>query len=379
MFDELSEKIYDYSNVLLSTATLKRFFGVVQFEGVPSTQTLDTLSSFLGYANWRDFKTSKKLRTRKKVNLTFSRKSYYVTAGFLLSLVVITILSNKTLNRSISEEKISFSSRPVTNNYPNSVVFDFDLGGVRSEDIKIQQYWDPTKTIEIQPEQKQATGIYYFPGYFRAQLIINDQSIREHDLFLKSNGWLGMIEYDPVPKYFEMGKPKYGELSCPISIRSEIEKSSDRLVTSFHYIDDLGDISGDHFTLSSTIRFQYDDKWAVCHTTRIYLIGTTGAMIIPISKIGCSSDNNLMLNDLYLSGKEHDLSALSTDFKIPRTIVIENRGKEISAFIDDEMVYQGRYLESMGYLVGLRYKFVGIGQVNDIRLLDQNGIEVPLD
>ena len=377
MFDELSQMIYESCRVRLSTATLKRFFGVVQFQGLPSTHTLDTLSTFIGYTNWRDFKTSKATKRRKKLNLNFSRKSYYVTAGFLMALALITILSNTTLDKSVPLENITFSSRPVTITYPNSVIFDFDLAGTQIDDIRIQQYWDPTKTINIRPHQQQATGIYYFPGYFRAKLIINDQSVREHDLFLKSNGWMGMIEYDPVPKYFEIDSIN-ARLSSPGLIRREIMESGDRLVSSFHYINDLGNVSGDSFTLNSTVKFVYDDKWAVCHTTKIYLIGTTSAMIIPFAKVGCSSENNLMLNDLYLSGKEHDLSGFGTDFSTPGRIQIKNRNRNISVYIDERLVYQGTYQESMGKLVGLRYKFVGVGEVKDISLLDQNGTEVGL-
>src|SRR6201985_3514960 len=53
----LSEKIQERTGVALSHVTLKRVWGKVKYESLPNTHTLDTLVQFLGYANWRDFKS----------------------------------------------------------------------------------------------------------------------------------------------------------------------------------------------------------------------------------------------------------------------------------------------------------------------------------
>src|SRR6195952_4730301 len=53
----LSEKIQEKTNVALSHVTLKRVWGKVKYESLPNTHTLDTLVQFLGYENWRSFKS----------------------------------------------------------------------------------------------------------------------------------------------------------------------------------------------------------------------------------------------------------------------------------------------------------------------------------
>src|SRR6202000_2013918 len=53
----LSEKIQERTGVALSHVTLKRIWGKVKYESLPNTHTLDTLVRFLGYENWRDFKS----------------------------------------------------------------------------------------------------------------------------------------------------------------------------------------------------------------------------------------------------------------------------------------------------------------------------------
>lgn len=375
MFDELSEKVFASTNVLLSVPTLKRFFGVVNHEGAPSITTLDALSQFIGKENWRVFKTTGPIRRKKE---RVSGKSIYVTIGFVLALVTISLISNKRPEVIINTSAFAFSSEVLSNEYPNSVVFNFKIPPtLRTDSLHIQQYWDPTKTVLIKRDQTQATGIYYYPGYFRAKLMADGQSVLEHDLFLKSNGWLGMVDYEPIPKYFEP-VVQGSSLSYPNEIIEEVSQLDQPVVTTFHYIDDLGAISGDNFTLETTIKNVFDDRWAVCHRLGIYFIGTTGAFIVPFSKVGCSSDNNLMLNDVYLRGKEHDLSSLSADFSNTVDLKISVIEKKMTVSISGTEVYTQDYNDSMGELVGLRFRFEGLGEVTEFQLYDQRSQLVPL-
>lgn len=376
MYSELSDKIFAKCQIMLSAATLKRFWGAVNHEGAPSISTLDTLSQFLDYANWREFKLSSEGKQRKKFNTNVPRKSLYVTVGFFIALFLILIVGNKRVEDPEVLAAIPFSSRPVTTSFPNSVVFDFDLEDVRSDSLLIQQYWDPTKTISIKQGQMQATGIYYFPGYFRAKLVVNGQPVKEHDLYLRSDGWIGTIDYQPVPKYFSPEVPSNDQLICPEQLVAEIIEREKPITSTYHYVSDLGTISGDNFTLNSKVKISWNEKWAVCQSARIYILATDGAMIIPFSNIGCSSNNGLMLNDVYLSGKENDLSAFGTDLSKETDLEIKVRNKKIYVSIDSNLVYEGEYFKSMGRLVGLRYKFLGIGEVASFSLKDWEGSDI---
>ena len=371
MYTELSDKIFEKCQVMLSAATLKRFWGAVNHEGAPSISTLDTLSRFLDHANWREFKLEGRKKRKAKLPKHIPRKSLYVTVGFFIALFMILIVGNKRVDDPEVLAAIPFSSRPVTTTYPNSVVFDFDLKNVRSDSILIQQYWDPTKTIRIRRDQKQATGIYYFPGYFRAKLLVDGQSVKEHDLYLRSDGWIGTINYQPVPKYFSLEGSDERQLVCSGDVIEEVKSLEEPMTTTFHYVSDLGSISGDNFTLQSTLKISWNDKWAVCQSARIYVLATDGAMIIPFSSIGCSSNNGLMLNDVFLSGKENDLSAFGTDLSRYTDLEIKVRNKKIFVSINGNQVYEGEYFETMGRLVGLRYRFLGVGEVSSFSLQDQ--------
>ncbi len=375
MFEELSAEIFKATQVSLSVATLKRFFDVVKYEGTPSVTTLDTLSMYLGDKNWTAFKTKKK---KKTWSMKSPGKTVYVTAGFVLAIITITLFSNRRPNLVINSSEFEFSSTVLSTEFPNSVVFDFSIpDGLIADSFKIQQYWDPTKTIVIDRAQSQATAIYYHPGYFEAKLLVDGQTAKTHDLFLKSDGWLGQIEYPSTPKYFPP-VVEGSSLSAPREIYEEIASLDQRTITSFHFIDDLGDVSGDNFQLRASIRNTFDDRWAVCHAIWVYVLATDGAFVIPFAKIGCSSDNNMLLNDIYLDGKSNDLSALSADFSETTLLDINVKDQQVTISIDKRAVFQKSYSDSMGNVVGMRFKFAGLGEVMNYELTDQNGGSVSL-
>ena len=182
VFIELSESIQQNTHVLLSPTTLKRVWGKINYNSAPSISTLNTLSQFAGYSNWRDFKNKTKAKKRNWITQKIaSNIGIITTSAAIMTLVFISLYSmtgkgNK--NDEVDFSKITFSSQPVVDGLPNSVIFNFDLGPIKSDSIHIQQIWDVTKTVIIKQDQKQATGIYYYPGYFGAKLLIDGQIIQ---------------------------------------------------------------------------------------------------------------------------------------------------------------------------------------------------------
>ncbi|MGM5471344.1 hypothetical protein ACS386_13785 [Flavobacteriaceae bacterium LMO-SS05] len=368
VFVELSALIQAETKTLLSTTTLKRVWGKIHYPNAPSISTLNSLSQFAGYTNWRDFKT----KTSAKQPTWIERKIHpnlgiIVPSAAILAVIFISLFSMIRINKDLSTAdlaKIKFTCHPVTTDIPNSVVFDFDLNETKSDSIYIQQFWDITKTIKINAQQKQATGIYYYPGYFRAKLLVDGTIIKEHDLFIKSNGWLATIDYQPIPKYIK----QLETLRLPSNIIHDIASSEQPLTSTFHYIDDFKALSGDNFKLQTTIKNVYNDKWAVCQNATIIIVGTKSAHMIPFAISGCASNMGMMMSDVYLSGKEHDLSALSVDLSKLTALKIEVINKRISVFAENKKLFSSTYHASIGQIVGLRYRFLGAGEVRQIRL-----------
>ena len=159
----------------------------------------------------------------------------------------------------------------------------------------------------------------------------------------------------------------------------EIESSEQPLVSTFHLVDDLGEISGDNFLLKTAFRNVYHDKWAVCSSTRLVVLGTTGAMIIPFSIPGCVSEIGVMLNDVYLSGKENDLSMFGTDLSQFKNFEILVENKNVNVSIGGENIYTGQYTAPIGNIVGIRYRFLGAGEVDFLKLKNLEGDDFIID
>ena len=373
VFLELNEKIFEVTQVQLSPTTLKRVWGRVNYQSAPSISTLNALAQFAGYENWRDFKV--KTNNTKGVKITtrkISKKRTYLTMLVTGSLAVFMLIFLLMGNQDKTAEnkdftKVKFSSRPITKGLPNSVIFDFYVPD-DNEDVFIQQFWDPTKTIKINPGQKQATGIYYYPGYYRAKLVVDGAIVKENDLFITTNNWVGTIDYKPIPEYIYREKMEPKELAFSSETIDKIKTSEKPLYSTFHLIKDMGEVSADNFSMETELRNVFNENWAVCQFIRIVILGDKGALIIPFSIPGCVSDNSLMLNDVYLDGKQHDLSAFGTDFSDFRKIGIIIDDKNVSVFADGAEVYSGNYNDPVGRLVGLRYKFLGAGEVKSLEI-----------
>jgi hypothetical protein len=373
MFGELSDRIQMQTQVLLSPTTLKRLWGRLHYQNSPSITTLNTIARFAGYENWRDFKNQSApgqfVRLRKKVN---AQLGIIMLAASVMTLVFISLYSLKGTTKvrdSIDISRVHFNSRPVSSGLPNSVVFNTDLAGIQSDSIYIQQYWDPEKTIKLKNGQTQATGQYFFPGYFEAKLLVDGVVLKKHDLFIKSGGWMATLDYQPIPKYISSTEIIHGGMSLPAPILRELKEQEDPLSSTYHLVEDFKEqVSGDNFILNTTLKNVYKDKWAVCQRTYIMVLGTRGSIIIPFSIPGCVSELELMMSDVYLEGTEHDLSGLGIDLSTYRDITIDVKNRQVTVSAEGLELFSGSYHDTLGRIVGLRYRFVGAGEVAAVTL-----------
>ncbi len=380
VFEELSETIAAETQVRLSPTTLKRIWGRLPYSNSPSITTRNALSQFLGYHNWREFKEQNPVLSAPSVHRAgrwSKNQVIIITSASLLTVVFISFFSliDPSNDNPLATDlaQVKFSSHPVTRGLPNSVVFEFDIEGIATEQLQIQQFWDPTKTIDLERDQKQATGIYYYPGYFRSKLLVNGYVIREHDLYIKSDGWLGTLDYKPVPKYLDEGEINRNGIRLPSNVLHELSISDEPITTTYHYVEDFDGLSADDFTLKAKVQNSYQDKWAVCQRTSFIILGSESAIIVPFSIMGCVSELNVMISDQYISGKENDLSNLAADFSEFREIAITVNNKKLAVILDHEEVFQSRYSADLGDFAGFRIRFLGAGQVVDLSILNHKG------
>ena len=274
----------------------------------------------------------------------------------------------------VDPSTVSFTSEPVTLGLPNTVVFHYDVSATSSQDVAIQQSWDERLRTSVSPNQDTYTATYYYPGYFGAKLLVDGQVVKEHDLYIRSDGWMTTAEAVPIPHYLPTHVSS-GQMQV-----SEALLQQKKLLTRdeapwirYCYVEDLGALSANDFTLETRIKNDYNQGEAVCQESRVSVICSKGHYAIPLAIPGCVGQLSMALGTKGISGTTHDLSALGYDLSQWQTLRLEVRNRQVTVYVNDQPVWKDSYTDDAGKIAGLRYRFHGPGAVDYVRLLDGGG------
>jgi len=379
-YERLSLRIQDATGVNLSAATLKRIWGKVRYESKPSTTTLNTLAQFAGFPSWRDYALqylgarveAEPVEFESKENASFIsfKRAVAITISvvLLLGAIVFLVLGKDRSIGMANPDDFSFSARIISTGIPNTVVFDYDATKANDTDtIYIQQSWDPRLRTQISSKDSQHTSIYYHPGFFQAKLIVNSKAVKEHPLFIKTEGWLPMIDVKPVPVYLKEQDVRHNGLfgvSLDLLDDNNIPMQPLPPWVSYYYVNDFNGIEDDSIIFEANVRNEYAEGAAACQHTEIHLLFEGRALVIPLSAPGCVSE----LNFLQMEGTKHDLSALGVDFSKWVNVRIEIVNRKGKVFINGKDSFVVESMPAPAKLVGILFRFQGTGSVNDVSI-----------
>ena len=259
---------------------------------------------------------------------------------------------------------------------PNSVIFNYDASKAPDDSVFIQQDWDPSRRIKVPKNQHQHTSVYYRPGSFQAKLVIGKKVVKEHSLFILTDGWLPLIEQEPIPVYLKQEDAiKDGKLGLSVEA---IEAQNIPLKpvpprVEYANLRDFGDIRTDNFIFETSVKNTYREGASACQFTDIVLRCEGTAIDIRLSAKGCISDNNIYFIDQNISGKEHDLSAFGADFKDFVKVRLESVKGQVKIFVDNKLAYELPYKSPVTKIMGIAYRFQGSGLVDDVKLSKGDG------
>jgi|GEM_PF-853675 len=391
-FQNLSDAILAATDLSLSITTLKRLVGRVHYNATPHPTTLNAIARFLGFDNWRVFKQN--LRTPPSpveekatpviptsVEIPATKAKRTVPALFLILLVLIVLLlvgwrTQVTKVKAFSaevKEQVQFSTHPVVEGLPNTVVFKYDLGNITGKSFEIQQSWDQRRRFTIDPTRQEVTATYYYPGYYRAKIVVDDQVIKEHDLFINSNGWMAAIEQQPSPQYIlpeEWQRSPY--LSLQPELVASLHKREEIPVLAYYLVQDFGDLKSSDFKLETRLRHTFRNGKAPCQFSYFTINCTDGFMRIPMSSAGCVGEISARFSDLVFSGAKMDLSRLAYQDREWQAIQLSVSNKQVELKINQTPVLSGQFSKDIGEVVGFRFKFQGAGEVDELKVWNEN-------
>ncbi len=378
----LSELIFEKTKVSLSASTLRRVWGRVEYNHLPSGTTLDTLARFAGFDNWRAFMKRNghtetqtvELPTTEIKSTEIKRKTGW---GLKLALILIGVAAVSLISiyakkaPSAPKGPYLFNTRPVTRTIPNSVIFTYDVKTNPGDSVFIQQSWDPDTRVSVDKSKHQFTSVYYSPGFYHAKLLVNNKIVKERLLMIPTTGWLGLIEQRPIPVYIDsaefIGKDVMG-ISTSVITQKNIPLAPQPPAVAYFNVGNFTPVPLKDFSFSAKIRNDYHDGAAACQFLQIILFTDNTPVIIQLSAKGCISNLSLLNGRFFESGKDHDLSGFGTDLSKWVKVSCHSNKDKIQYFVDDKLVYESQLPLYNENIVGMGYSFQGTGSVKNIEL-----------
>lgn len=381
-FKLLSKSIQESTGTLLSVSTLKRLSGKVYYSSKPNSTTLNALANYIGFEDWRNFQKLENgkidvLNPSTAKKRTFGeRKLLFLITVALLIISVIFVLNRKT--EPPSPRDFSFSSRPVSKGIPNSVIFEYDASTADPiSKIEIQQDWDDQKRITVSKQDSIATSIYYRPGFFQSKLVVDGSIIKENDVFIPSDDWLGTIEWDSLPIYLKTEDINFkGKLAITPEMVAEynLDPSTSQIAAGFYQVRDFGDLYMDDFEMSTSIKNDFKKGISVCQRAQIMILYPGGMLSAVFGNKGCASELSLFAFNEMIDGKKTDLSGFGVDFKDYAQIKCVSKNQKLDIFVNDVLAYRLDVPTSENKIIGIAYFFEGAGSIKDLEFKNSNEV-----
>lgn len=386
-FERLSVQILEQTGVSLSTSTLRRLWGHNRYDGKPNLTTLDALAVFAGHSDWRSFERF----MNEKEDVDMESDSAHVSSNFmpkkwtvgLLLVVLLAILSMVFLinfmpekDNVLDESQFTLETKHMAGGIPNSVIFTYRVPKSIEDSVYIQQSWDPTKRVQVDPRDSTHTSMYYVPGVHHAKLIIGQKVVKQETLIIATEGWTALIEHEPNPIYLDTASfKKERHLAVDPATISDLGvelRVSPKLVQ-FHNVGNFEAQPMESFQFGAELRSGFNEGASACQYTYVMLYtDRTHPIIIPLSQRGCISELNLATPDTLISGKNHDLSGFGTDINQWTQVTCEARNGMLAFGVNGATAYEIPMREKAIRILGIGFFFRGTGAVRNVLLKSES-------
>lgn len=379
-FERLSERIEQQTGVSLSVSTLKRVVGKVGAKGIPSLTTLNTLAQFVGYGDWRDFqhRTAQTSPTPPEPvhYLPEVKKPFWSRfwlAGLFLGIVLVGLV--RWLLRQpppYTPSLFTFSSKTIlTRGVPNSVVFAFDATRARAGDsVFICQSWDIRRKVLVNKDDHQHSAIYYYPGFYRAKLMVGRQVVREHDLQINTDGWLGLVEapWGQQPLYF---KPADIRQAQTVGITDELLENygvkRGAIAPKILLVNQkrIQGIKTDAFDFDTEVKSMHEATTDACHRVEVVVHAKNDVLVVPLVEPGCIGDINLYAFGFNATSRKADLSGFGCHPGEWTRLRVHCRGGLMHFYVNQRLVYQAWIRNRVTDIIGVQVRFNSPGAVRN--------------
>lgn len=372
----LSDQFEQDTKISISVSSLRRLFANYEKKEIsynPQLETRNALAKFLNFKNWEHFRiTAKKPFHLKKINFRFA---FFVALIMVLAIGIFLILSN----RNISSKEIYFSGKYLlSNQFPHSVLFNYDISSYRKKEIYI--VFDDTFSREednrilLSHEKQTITHLYTLPDLYQVKLRDQGKTIKELNVHVVTDGWKSFVAYDSDRQYKPLLVDTIHRKKSVLSVSHfELNKSGIDTTKPFwikyrnirNFDADL-----DNFKLETKIKNVPNRYDRSCQQLSLYVLGENNRISIKFTNKGCFSANTLEIGENHINGKFTDLSSFALEIAEWNKVNINVANKSTTVFINDSLIFKGEYQISGGRIKGLLFDSKGIGMMEYCQLSD---------
>ncbi|MEJ7643870.1 MAG: hypothetical protein WKF87_04710 [Chryseolinea sp.] len=376
-FSKLSEEVLNKTQVRLSVTTLKRIWGKLKYDNAPALTTLNAVAMFAGYSDWRTYCNEQVLpgtdaviekQTPEEIKpLVRKINRYYLL--MLLPLIAAALSMLVKTKPKIDPDKFEFwADKMVVEGVPNSVVFHYDAKAATSDSVFIVQTWDSRRKKKVSKLNHEHTAMYYYPGYFRTRLIVDDEVVKRHDLWITSDGWLCLQEEEPIPLYFKKDDfTKSDRIEIDKETLAKYNLSLFPLPPKIRFFNqrDMGDMMSDNFVFETKLKNEFREGTGVCQFVQVLIQCKNDIIIIPLSAKTCIGEMQLSFCGTQVASEDADLSGFGCDLNEWTTLRVETVNKKATIFVNGRIAYSLEFPNDPSGVVGAQYRFNGMGAVKD--------------
>ncbi|HEY0609512.1 MAG TPA: hypothetical protein VGD35_07640, partial [Chitinophaga sp.] len=310
---------------------------------------------------------------------------WYIAPAVLVILVIAGWMYNRTGKNGApvsglpDSARFSFSSQPLAAGIPNSVIFNYDATAAKNDSVFIQQSWDPTRRFPVSATGHTYTSIYYYPGFFKAKLVVGKKIVKEHDLCIPSGGWLAAVVQEPVPVYFS--RTEFigdGTLRIPLALmeKKNIPVQPQAPELRYYNVGDLHGLKNDNFIFETELKNEYKEGSAVCQRADIFIHCEGSAIIIPLGIPGCVGEMGLMAIDTGFNAQHANLAGFGCNMSQWVKVRCEAHNKHLQISVNGKEAFSYTFTSQADKIVGVSYRFQGPGVVNAVKLARLDGSAV---
>jgi hypothetical protein len=274
---------------------------------------------------------------------------------------------------------VQFETRTVTEGLPNSVVFHYDVRSLHPHKVIIQQNWDTTRREEVDPAMTEHTSLYLYPGHFNARLIVDGQELKKSEVFIKTRGWMGIIEQKPRPVYLSAEEIRRDSGALGIDAALLSAKTGEHLLNGVIFdlsdVRDFPGVAADHFEFRASLRNLSTVEQCLLRKVRVVILGMGTAIMIPLADKGGISDIGVYTGDRFISGKNHDLSGFGCDFTQWQDLLCKVSDGHLYIVLNGRQILDVEHPKSIGQIKGIRFEFEGAGEVRAVSMTGRDGTE----